>query len=65
MGNSLTKIIGDIAISKLKDMISPDETVQQISRKTTIKTNKGEHTVWEIGKKNGDVAVFSHSKKKK
>lgn len=65
MSNKLTNIIKDLAISTLKDMIGSDEEVKQISRKTTVKTNKGEHTVWEIGKKNGDVAVFSHSKKKK
>lgn len=65
MGNSLTKLEVDTASSKLKDMIGSEEKVQQISRKTTVKTNEGEHTVWEIGKKNGDVVMFSHSKKKK
>ncbi len=65
MDNSLIKGTRDRTISKLKEMISPDETIQQISRRTTVKTNKGEHTVWEVGKKNGDIAVFAHSKKKR
>lgn len=65
MSNKLMNIVGDVAISTLKNMISPDEKVKQVSRRTVVITDKGEHTVWEVVKKSGATAIFSNSKKKK
>lgn len=49
----------------LNQMIGENEIIKQVTVKTTVKTDVAEHTVWEVGKKNGDKAIFSNTKNKK
>ena len=61
MSNDLIRNSGNVIVNILKEMIKPEEVVEQISRKTTVKTDVAVHTVWEIAKKSG-TAIFRKTK---
>lgn len=65
MSNSLIKTNKDNVIFKLKSMMGSDEKIKTVTVRTTLKTDKAEHTVWEIFKRDFSIATFQNSKKNK
>lgn len=64
MGNMIKKG-GKSVATILQEMVSPTEIVEQITVKTTVKTDEATHTVWQVGKSNGNTATFTNTKKNK
>ena len=62
MSNNLSKITENKSLNLLfQSMINPDEIIKKVSRKTTVTTNAGVHTVWQVAQKSG-IATFTHTK---